>query len=122
MCPEHRERNKARYDKRTKDCKWQFPIPPQGVQENAINHFRDQSNIIEAQVDLTPPFLDMPQPPVISHEQTLYFDDHQHIENPLPVEFTPPVSKNLFIYEALSSSGAKIKIMADPGATISLVR
>ena len=89
MCPEHRERNQARYEKRTKDCKWQFPVPPQGIHENAINHFWDQSNIIEAQVDITPPPIDMPQPPVMYPEQTLYFDNHQHIELPLPVEFTP---------------------------------
>ena len=122
MCPEHRERNKARYEERTKTCKWQFPVPPQGIHENAINHFWDQSDIIEPHSDVTPPPIDMPLSPDIRVEQTHYFENHQRIDTPLPLEVTTPGSKNLFIYESLSSSGQNIKIMADPGATISLVK
>ena len=84
-------------------------------------HFRNQSSTIQAQFELSPDLLKMPQPPVITHEQTNYFQHHQHVENCIPVEFTPPASKILFIYEATSSSGKIIKIMADPGATISLI-
>ena len=77
-------------------------------------HFWDQEVIIEPPSDVTPPQIDMPSSPDIRVEQTHYFEDHQRIETPQPPDITAPGTKNLFIYNALSSSGKNMKIMADP--------
>ena len=50
---------------------------PQGVHENAINHFWDQNDIIEPHSDVTPPPIDMPLSPDIRIEHTHYFENHQ---------------------------------------------
>ena len=93
-----------------------------GVQENAINHFRDQQEPIEPPSNITTPQLDMPSSPNITVEQAHYFENQHQRETHTQPHITAPGTKNLFIYYAVSPTGELVKVMADGGATISLLK
>ena len=80
MCPEHKTSNRSKYEERTARCAWQFPPMPPGVQENAINHFRDQQEPIKPPSNVTTPQLDMPSSPNITVEHAHYFQNQQQRE------------------------------------------
>ena len=89
--------NIRKYEDRSIKLHWKFPAQSPDIQENAIMHFREQSSTVQAQFELSPDLLEMPKSPMITHEETEYFQHHQHIEKCIPAEFTPPSSKILFI-------------------------
>ena len=93
-----------------------------GVQENAINHFRDQQEPVKPPSTVTTPQLDMPSSPNITVEHAHYFNNQQQREAHNQPYRTAPRTKNLFIYYAVSSTGDLVKVMADGGATISLLK
>ena len=77
---------------------------------------------VEPPSDIITPQLDMPSSPNITVEQTHYFEDHHQRETHHQPDITVPGTKNLFIYYALSTTGDNVKVMADGGATISLLK
>ena len=122
MCPEHKTQNKKKYEELTSRCAWQFIQMAPGVHENAINHFWDQQEPIIPPDTVAIPHLNMPASPNITVESAHYFDNKQKRDpHDQPFKLTPK-TKNLFTYYIESSTGDQVKVMADGGATISLLK
>ena len=93
-----------------------------GVHENAINHFWDQQNPIIPPHTPTIPHLNMPVSPNITVESAHYFDSKQKRDPDDQSPESPPRTKTLFIYYIKTPTGEEVKVMADGGATISLLK
>ena len=122
MCPEHKVQNKKKYDDLTSRYAWQFIQMAPGVHENAINHFWDLQSPITPPHTPTIPHLNMPVSPNITVESAHYFDSKQKRDPDDQSPESPPRTKTLFIYYMKTPTGEEVKVMADGGATISLLK